>query len=136
MERLAQNLFIAANTPAQHAALAAFESETAVILESRRARFQQRRDRLLSAVRALGFSVPQQPAGAFYLYAGLPDAVKEDSMQFAAGLLDQAGVAVTPGWDFGDYGAGRHIRFAYTRELDALDEAAERIAGYLAQSLR
>lgn len=130
MERLAQNLFIAANTPAQHAALAAFEETTGALIEARRAIFKQRRDRLLPGLRALGFTIPKRPNGAFYLYAGLPDSIVEDSMSFATRLLEEVGVAVTPGQDFGDHGAERHVRFAYTRDLPVLDEAITRIGSY------
>lgn len=131
MERLAQNLFIAANTPAQHAALAAFGEDTLEILEVRRRSFQARRDRLYPALRELGFEIPHRPSGAFYLYAGLPARVGMDSMTFAARLLEEAGVAVTPGQDFGEHGAGCHVRFAYTRELVDLDEGVRRIGGFL-----
>jgi aspartate/methionine/tyrosine aminotransferase len=127
MERLAQNLFIAANTPAQYAALAALAPATRETLEERRDAFRQRRDRLLPALRTLGFSIPVQPTGAFYLYARLPVGVALDSMTLAARLLTEAGVALTPGHDFGDHEADRHVRFAYTREIQDLDEGVRRI---------
>ena len=137
LERLAQNLFIAASTPAQHAALAAFHPQTRVILEARRETFRERRDRLLPGLRALGFEIPSLPQGAFYLYAGLPTGVDLDSMAFVTRLLEEAGVAVTPGADCGEVGASRHVRFAYTRDLPVLDEGVRRIADYLcAGSLR
>jgi aspartate/methionine/tyrosine aminotransferase len=131
MERLAQNLFIAANTPAQHAALAAFDESTIKLIEQRRVVFQERRDWLLPALRRLGFLISDRPAGAFYLYAGLPEPERQDSMTFATRLLEEAGVAITPGYDFGDHAADRHVRFAYTRDLATLDEAVRRIAAYL-----
>lgn len=131
MERLAQNLFIATNTPAQHAALAAFDAETLAIIEERRETFRERRDRLLPALRELGFVIPNRPAGAFYLYAGLPPQVTLDAMDFATRLLTEAGVAVTPGQDFGALAAGRHVRFAYTRDLHELDEGIRRLGDYL-----
>jgi hypothetical protein len=71
--------------PAQHAARAAFDPETIEILESRRAAFRRRRDRLLPALRGLGFGIPVQPTGAFYLYARLPDGLEIDSMTFTTG---------------------------------------------------
>ncbi|MBK1717587.1 aminotransferase class I/II-fold pyridoxal phosphate-dependent enzyme [Thiocystis violacea] len=131
MDRLAQNLFIAANTPAQHAALAAFDPDTRPILEARREVFRQRRDCLLPALRGLGFTIPKPPDGAFYLYAGLPEGVAMDSMRFATRLLEEAGVALAPGRDFGDHAADRHVRFAYTRELEVLDEGVRRIGAWL-----
>ncbi|HSO82259.1 aminotransferase class I/II-fold pyridoxal phosphate-dependent enzyme [Thiocapsa sp.] len=133
MERMAQNLFIAANTPAQRAALAAFDPATIEILESRRLAFQGRRDRLLPALRDLGFGIPVQPSGAFYLYARLPEGLEIDSMTFTGRMLEEAGVALTPGHDFGRHAAGRHVRFAYTREIEDLDEGARRIGDWLSK---
>src|SRR5262245_43232017 len=69
IEKLAQNLFIAPPTVAQHAALAAFCPETLTITEARRTEFQRRRDFLLPALTTFGFAVPVTPVGAFYLYA-------------------------------------------------------------------
>ncbi|MFB1486649.1 MULTISPECIES: aminotransferase class I/II-fold pyridoxal phosphate-dependent enzyme [unclassified Thiocapsa] len=132
MERMAQNLFIAANTPAQRAALAAFDPATIEILETRRLAFQRRRDRLLPALRDLGFGIPVQPSGAFYLYARLPEGLEIDSMTFTSRLLEEAGVALTPGYDFGRHDAGRHVRFAYTREIADLDNGVRRICDWLA----
>ena len=68
-DRLAQNIYLSAPTPAQHAALAAFAPETSAILEERRAEFKARRDFLVPALRALGFRIPVVPQGAFYIYA-------------------------------------------------------------------
>jgi aspartate/methionine/tyrosine aminotransferase len=133
MERMAQNLFIAANTPAQRAALAAFDPATIEILETRRLAFQRRRDRLLPALRDLGFGIPVQPSGAFYLYARLPEGLEVDSMTFTSRMLEEAGVALTPGHDFGRHDAGRHVRFAYTREVEDLDEGVRRIRDWLAR---
>jgi aspartate/methionine/tyrosine aminotransferase len=69
IDRIAQNVFLAASTPAQYAALAAFEPETLALLDARRDEFRARRDFLLPALRGLGFGVPQHPQGAFYIYA-------------------------------------------------------------------
>jgi aspartate/methionine/tyrosine aminotransferase len=134
MDRLAQNLFIAANTPAQYAALAAFEPETLRLLDMRRETFRERRDRLLPGLRELGFQIAQRPGGAFYLYAGLPERVRLGSMEFATRLLEDVGVAVTPGQDFGEHAASRSVRFAYTRDVGLLDEAIRRIRAYLPSS--
>jgi aspartate/methionine/tyrosine aminotransferase len=130
LDTLAQNLFLAAPTPAQHAALAAFLPETQAILEQRRLEFQRRRDFLLPALRGLGFDIPVEPAGAFYLYADC-SRFTADSFAFANALLEVAGVAVTPGIDFGRNKAAQHVRFAYTTSLDQLEQGVERIAGYL-----
>ncbi len=130
VEKLAQNLFIAAPTLAQHAALAAFSEETTAILEERRLEFQRRRDYLLPALRELGFDIPVTPEGAFYLYADC-SRFSDDSYAFAQRLLEQAGVAVTPGRDFGSNLAGQHLRFAYTTSMEQLREGVERLKRFL-----
>jgi aspartate/methionine/tyrosine aminotransferase len=130
VEKLAQNLFIAAPTLAQHAALAAFEPETLEILEGRRREFQRRRDFLLPALRGLGFEIPVEPRGAFYLYADC-SRLAADSTRLATDLLEKAGVAVTPGLDFGVHCPERHLRFAYTTSMAQLEEGVRRIAAFL-----
>ena len=130
VDNFAQNIFLAAPTPAQYAALAAFENETHQILLQRRAEFQQRRDFLLGAVKELGFDVKVVPQGAFYIYADC-SRFTDNSMQFAESLLEEAGVAITPGHDFGDYRAAQHVRFAYTTTLDRLQEGVRRIREFV-----
>jgi aspartate/methionine/tyrosine aminotransferase len=129
LDMLAQNLFLAASTPAQYAALAAFEPQTQEILEQRRAEFAARRNFLLPALRDIGFDIAVEPEGAFYLYAGC-SRFTEDSFTFARDLLERAGVAITPGIDFGQYRAAEHVRFAYTTSLEQLREGVDRIAAY------
>jgi len=134
IEKLAQNAFICASAPAQHAALAAFRPETLAVLEQRRREFQRRRDYMVPALRSLGFRIPLLPEGAFYIYAGC-EAFSTDSVAFALRVLDEAGVAITPGLDFGSNGPERHVRFAYTRSLDDLKEGVESIARMLGRAL-
>ena len=130
LERLAQNLFLAASTTAQHAALAAFSPATLDELEVRKAELCARRDFLLPALREQGFVIPVTPQGAFYLYADC-SRFTLDSHAFASQLLDHTGVAVTPGIDFGHHHAARHVRFAYTQPLPRLAEALTRIDHFL-----
>jgi len=133
LDALAQNLFLAAPTLAQYAALAAFDDDAQAIIESRRQAFQARRDYLLPALTGLGFDIPVQPAGAFYLYANCAR-LTDDSFAFAHDLLEKAGVAITPGIDFGDWQAAQHVRFAYTTAIENLTLGVQRIAGYVEQS--
>jgi aspartate/methionine/tyrosine aminotransferase len=132
LERIAQNVFLCAPTPAQHAALAAFMPETRAILERRRAELQRRRDYLLPALRGLGLEIPVAPEGAFYLYADV-GRFTEDSFGFCRTLLEEHGVAATPGQDFGQYRPQRHVRFAYTTSLERLGEGVARLARRLAR---
>lgn len=127
IEKLAQHFFIAPSTPAQHAALAAFAPATLEILEARREEFAARRDTLLPALRELGFIVATEPHGAFYIYADV-SRLADDSEALARRLIEEAGVAVTPGLDFGNHHPRRHLRVAYTTRRDRLLEAVERIA--------
>ncbi len=132
VEKLAQNFFIAPSTPAQHAALAAFRPETLAILESRRAEFRRRRDFLAPALEGLGFRVTARPEGAFYLYCDC-SALADDSFALAGRMLEEAGVAATPGVDFGANAPERHIRFAYTTGIDRLQEAVSRLGRLFAR---
>lgn len=130
IDKLAQNIYLAASTPAQYAALAAFRPETLEILDARREEFRSRRDYLVPALRALGFDIPQTPQGAFYVYAGC-GSMTRDSYAFARDLLEQAGVAITPGIDFGANAPERHVRFAYTNSIERLHEGVRRIGEFL-----
>ena len=90
--------------------------------------FQARRDYLFPALRDLGFRIPVEPQGAFYLYADC-SALTDDSYRFAMNLLENKGVAVTPGRDFGSNRPERHMRFAYTTGLSKLREGVRRMGG-------
>lgn len=131
VERLAQNLYLAPPTLAQHVALAAFLPETMRILRGRRELLRARRDLLLEALPRLGFGLARKPEGAFYVFARLP-AERADATAFAADLLEVAGVAVTPGSDFGGSGAEQTLRFAYTDEPQRLSIGLARLAEFVA----
>jgi aspartate/methionine/tyrosine aminotransferase len=130
LERLAQNIYLSAPTLSQYAALSAFSAEVRVIQQERRQEFQRRRDFLLPLLRELGFDIPLIPQGAFYLYAGC-QGITHDSYHFAQTLLEEAGVAVTPGRDFGFHRPESHLRFAYTTDLARLEEGVERIRRFI-----
>ncbi|MDZ4251665.1 MAG: pyridoxal phosphate-dependent aminotransferase [Sulfuritalea sp.] len=130
IEKLAQNLYISPSTVAQHAALAAFDPGTMAILEARRHEFALRRDVLLPGLRQLGFNIAAEPHGAFYVYAD-SSALAADSDALAGQLLTEAGVAATPGLDFGRNAPQRHMRFAYTVDRGQIEQGLARIAGFL-----
>lgn len=132
VEKLAQNLYIAPPTLSQYAALASFGAENIEILETRRREFATRRDVLLEGLSKLGFSIPARPDGAFYLYAEI-GALAEDSHALAVGLLENAGVACTPGLDFGQQDAHRYMRFAYTTSVERLQEGLRRMAQFFSR---
>ena len=127
-EKLAQHLFISAPAAAQYAAESAFHPQTLKILEQRRHEFARRRDFLVPALKKAGLSIPAEPHGAFYVYAD----VGRDARAFARELLEKEAVAATPGLDFGANATANYVRFAYTRSMEDLQEAARRIARFCA----
>ena len=130
VEKLAQNLFICPPTIAQHAALECFTPASLAIYETRRAEFALRRDYLVSALRELGFKIPNTPQGAFYVYADV-SGFSDDSYRFCSEVLHGAGVAITPGRDFGDVDAHKYVRFTYTVDGAQLKQVVARLAAYL-----
>lgn len=126
IEKLAQHFFISPSAPAQHAALAAFSPSTIEVLEQRRHELALRRDALLPALAAAGFIIAAEPQGAFYIYTDV-SRLSTDSTALARRLIEEAGVAATPGLDFGSHLPHRHLRIAYTTHRERLLEAVDRI---------
>jgi aspartate/methionine/tyrosine aminotransferase len=126
--RVMQNVFIAAPTLSQHAALGALTAEAAV--EAMRAAYDERRRYLLEALPDLGLTVAAEPQGAFYIYAGAAG-VTNDSTEFCRRLLEEAGVALTPGADFGRHESKVHVRFSYATALPRVKEGVARIRSFL-----
>jgi aspartate/methionine/tyrosine aminotransferase len=130
IEKLAQNLYISNSDIAQQAALAAFSPDTLSVLEQNRREFQQHRDFLLPALRDLGFDIPVEPEGAFYIYANCSK-LTDDSYGFCWDLLEKAGVAIAPGIDFGQHRAAEHVRFSYPKPVPVLEDGVRRLRDYL-----
>jgi aspartate/methionine/tyrosine aminotransferase len=133
IERLAQNIFIAAATPAQYAALHAFDPDVLAELEHRREIFRERRDYLIPALQDLGFRIPVVPEGAFYIYADCSQ-FGRDSETLVGEILEQTAVALTPGSDFGSFESGRYLRVSYATDLERLREAVDRLRAWLSQA--
>ena len=127
VNKLAQHSFLAAPTPGQHAALAAFDENTHKILVERKNEFKARRDYLYDALENIGFMIKVKPQGAFYIYAD-SSAFSEDSFEFASKVLQEQHVAFTPGVDFGVSGAHQHVRFAYTTNIENLKIGIQRLS--------
>ncbi|MDI5933282.1 pyridoxal phosphate-dependent aminotransferase [Halomonas kalidii] len=132
LTRLAQNVFLAAPTPAQHAALAAFTPECREILEARRAELGRRRDALLAGLARLGLAPSLPPQGAFYLWLDI-SRYSRDSQAFCRRLLEEENVAITPGIDFALAGGEHHVRIAFTTGIARLEEAVSRLERFLAR---
>ncbi|MFC7368295.1 aminotransferase class I/II-fold pyridoxal phosphate-dependent enzyme [Vreelandella zhaodongensis] len=132
LTRLAQNVFLAAPTPSQYAALAAFTPECRDILETRRATLKQRRQVLLDGLAQLGLAPDLPPQGAFYLWLDI-SRYSRDSQAFCERLLIEENVAITPGIDFAVVGGEHHVRIAFTNDVERLQEAVTRIARFVSR---
>jgi aspartate/methionine/tyrosine aminotransferase len=127
VECLAQNLFISAPYIAQVAAEAAFDCEDE--LQANIARYRRSRDHLLKTLPSAGFNRLSPAEGAFYLFADVSDRTN-DSAGFCARMLQEAGVAASPGVDF-DRTRGNHfVRFSYCGPEEDMRAAAERLKGW------
>ena len=127
MECLAQNLVISAPHLSQVAAEAAFEC--AAELDQNVARYRRSRDLLLAALPLAGFAHLAPADGAFYLYADIGDRTN-DSAAFCARMLEQAGIAATPGIDFDRQRGSRTMRFSYCGPEADMAAAAARLAAW------
>lgn len=130
IEKLASSLMICPPTLAQYGALACFEPQTLALFEQRREAFRARRDYLVQALESIGIGVPAKPDGAFYVYADV-SRFTNDSEQLVSTLIEQAGVALVPGIDFGPAHAKTKVRLAYTTGLDRLTQAIQRMDQHL-----
>ena len=127
-ERLTQNLYIAAPTISQVAALAAFDAIEE--LEAYKAVYAQNRAMLLEELPRAGFDKLAPADGAFYLYADV-SALADDSESFVQRILKETGVAVTPGIDFDEEEGRRFVRFSYAGRFDDMREAARRLSAWM-----
>ncbi|VVB90976.1 (5-formylfuran-3-yl)methyl phosphate transaminase [uncultured archaeon] len=128
LQKLQQNFFICVNSFVQHAGVAALRGTQEHVKEMI-ATYDKRRHYILKRLQEIGFGVKSEPEGAYYVLA---NAVKfgSDSLELSRRILEEAGVAVTPGIDFGD-GAEGYIRFSYANSLENIREGMERIEKYL-----
>jgi aspartate/methionine/tyrosine aminotransferase len=130
IQKLTQNLFISANTVSQWAGVAAL-TQCASDVARMRAVYDERRRFMLKRLKEIGFGVAVEPTGAFYVLANAR-AFASDSYKLAFDILENAGVGVTPGTDFGPGGEG-YIRFSYANSLENIAEGLERVARYLSR---
>ncbi len=129
VERLAQNLFICAPHAAQVAALAALDCEEE--LQANLDIYTANRKLMLEGLPRAGFTNIAPPDGAFYVYADVSE-LTQDSRAFAADILDQADVAVTPGLDFDPVRGATTVRFSYARATEDIEEGLRRLSKFMA----
>jgi aspartate/methionine/tyrosine aminotransferase len=132
LERLAQNLYISPSSVAQYAALAAFDGAAMTEHERRRQAFMRRRDVLRAGLTHMGLPPAVEAAGAFYLYVDVSHTGLA-AEEFCDRMLEEAGVAITPGTDFGRYRADAFVRFAYTTDEASIGEGLTRMAPLLSR---
>lgn len=127
-EIMAQSLFISASSVSQRAALAALDART--VYDIRRDEYARNRLALFDGLSRLGFggAVPSQ--GAFYAYVDASP-FTNDTMDFCVRLLEEAGVAATPGVDFDRVDGHKYVRFSYAGTIETIHDALEGIGDFL-----
>lgn len=127
MERLTQNLYISPPAIAQAAALGAFDAMDE--LEANKRLYAENRALLLQELPKAGFEKIAPADGAFYLYCDVSH-FTEDSLAFAGAMLEETGVAATPGVDFDAARGSRYLRFSYAGSAADMAEAARRLQAW------
>ncbi len=128
VERLQQNFAISVPTLAQIAAEAAFDGRDE--MEAVKRGYVENRRILLEGFPRAGLETFLPADGAFYLYADV-SRFSRDSLAFARDLLEQAGVAATPGIDFDPIHGKEFVRFCYAGSAADMHEAVARIEAWL-----
>lgn len=127
-ETLAQNLYISAPYLSQVAAMAAFNAEND--LEKVKLGYAQNRSMLLEELPKIGITDMHPVNGAFYIYADV-SRFTDDSMAFCKRMLEEAGVAMTPGLDFDPFHGSHHIRLSFAGSARDCREAVTRLGTWL-----
>lgn len=130
LQKLQQNFFLAPNSIVQIGGIAALREADADVLRMRNT-YDQRRRYMIDRLRAIGFGIPVEPTGAFYVFANAKH-LSNDSYALAYDILEKARVGVTPGIDFGAGGEG-YLRFTYANSLENIAEGLDRLERYVAE---
>ena len=129
VERLAQNMFICPSHVGQVAALAAMDCGAE--LQGNVEVYAENRELMLEGLPKAGFDRIAPPDGAFYVYADV-SGLTDDSRALAAEILQEAGVAVTPGLDFDPHRGAQTLRFSYARSTEDIAEGLRRLEKFMA----
>jgi aspartate/methionine/tyrosine aminotransferase len=127
---LTGNFTICPPVLSQHAALAAFYPASYAECDGHVARYADNRERLLAGLRELGWTRLAPADGAFYVYADVGH-LTDDSMGFALRLLEETGVALTPGVDFDTATGGRFVRLSFAGTGQEIDTGLARLSAWL-----
>ena len=128
VERLAQNMFICAPHASQVVALAAMECREELI--AYQAVYEKNRRLMIDGLPKAGFDRIAPPDGAFYIYADISH-LTSDSLSFAREILQEAGVAVTPGLDFDTQRGAGSLRFSYAGSSEDIQEGLHRLTQFM-----
>ena len=128
VERLAQNMFICAPHASQVVALAAMECREELI--AYQAVYEKNRRLMIDGLPKAGFDRIAPPDGAFYIYADVSH-LTSDSLSFAREILQEAGVAVTPGLDFDTQRGAGSLRFSYAGSSEDIQEGLQRLKQFM-----
>ena len=131
VERLQQNLAISVPTLSQIAAAAAFDGRDE--MEGVKHGYEENRRVLTEGLPRAGLTRFLPVDGAFYLYADV-SRFTDDSFDFAKRMLEQAGVAATPGIDFDPIDGKHYVRFCYAGSAAEMHDAVARIGHWLTRS--
>jgi len=130
VQAILQNTVISAPTVSQLAAVRCFDDDVLEELRENVKTFKKRRDLMLKGLKEIGFKVPCEPEGAFYVYADASD-FTEDSLSFALEVLEKVKVAITPGIDFGYNETAKFVRFSFCTSIEKIEEGLERLYAFL-----
>jgi (5-formylfuran-3-yl)methyl phosphate transaminase len=128
VQKLQQNLFISPPDFPQFAAIAAL-TEADDDVERMRQQYDVRRKLVLRKLAEMGLEVLVEPTGAFYVFFNVRR-YTDDVHALSFEILEEAGVALTPGVDFGPGGEG-FLRISYANSLANLDEGLDRLGAFL-----
>ena len=128
VEKVSQNLFICPPHASQITALAALDAKDE--LDQNVNVYKKNREILLEELPQAGFETFSPPDGAFYIYVDISKYSK-DSLNFCKKVLDEAGVAITPGLDFDQKRGSKMIRFSYARSTEDIIEGTKRIKKFM-----
>jgi len=128
LQKIQQNLFISAGSVSQWAGVAAL-NEAGPDVERMRRVYDERRRVMVGRLRDMGFGLPVEPAGAFYILVNAKH-LSDNSYELAFEILEKAGVGVSPGIDFGSNAEG-YLRFSYANSLENIHEGLDRIEAFL-----
>ncbi len=130
MQKIQQNFFISAGSISQWAGVAALD-RAAVDVEQMKSVYNKRRKYMIQRLRDLGFGLPVEPVGAFYMLVNAKH-LSHNSYELAFEMLEKARVGVSPGIDFGQHAEG-YLRFSYANSLDNIREGLDRIEHFLSR---